>query len=220
MTLMEEYLEAGHNRFTDNWSSSPILFLELLKHKTNACGTVKINRSGLQKLGKKLSKGDCVFRNRDSLLHVTWQDKREVNMLSTMHSDSIIQSSNMDYSTGMLKVKPSCVIDYNKSMGSIDKSDMMLSYVETIRKSLKWYKKLLFHLMDICLLNSLYIWKVITGKNPKIPDFQLEVCRQLIGKIRSPEYVFLIHSHAKSSKSFSINRQPLPKLHSRNIKEE
>lgn len=32
-------------------------------------------------------------------------------------------------------MKPSCVIDYNKNMGAIERSDMLLSSIESVRKT-------------------------------------------------------------------------------------
>jgi len=46
------------------------------------------------------------------------------------------------------------VIDYNANMGLVDKSDMQISCNTTSRKSIKWYKKFFFHLLDMLGLNS------------------------------------------------------------------
>ena len=49
-TLLEPYLNKGHNIWVDNWYSSPVLFDLLHQHKTNSCGTVRKNRKGLSSL--------------------------------------------------------------------------------------------------------------------------------------------------------------------------
>ncbi|CAF1564397.1 unnamed protein product, partial [Didymodactylos carnosus] len=46
MTLVEDYLNLGHCIAMDNYSSSK-LFIELVKRKTDAVGTVRLNRRGL-----------------------------------------------------------------------------------------------------------------------------------------------------------------------------
>lgn len=42
------------------------------------------------------------------------------------------------------KEKPVCVIDYNSNMGGVDRVDMLLSSIESVRKTIKWYKKVFF----------------------------------------------------------------------------
>ncbi|KAJ8369425.1 hypothetical protein SKAU_G00094530 [Synaphobranchus kaupii] len=60
----------------------------------------------------------------------------------------------LDHFTGEPKVKPACVLDYNKKMGAVDRADMITSFVDCARKSTKWYKKLFFHLLDTAVLNA------------------------------------------------------------------
>lgn len=38
-------------------------------------------------------------------------------------------------------MKPECIIEYNKRMRAVDKTDMLLSSVESVRRTTKWYKK-------------------------------------------------------------------------------
>ena len=72
----------------------------------------------------------------------------------------------LDYSDGMKKNiwKPDCVMDYNVNMRLVDKSDAMISAIECARKTMKWYKKLFFHLLDIIVLNSHILHHQVTGK--------------------------------------------------------
>ncbi|CAI6353341.1 unnamed protein product [Macrosiphum euphorbiae] len=67
-------------------------------------------------------------------------------------------------------------------MGSIDKTDMLLSSVECVRKTSKWYKKIFFHLIDLSILNAFSAFKTVTGQNMPVANFQLEVIRQLLEK--------------------------------------
>lgn len=49
-------------------------------------------------------------------------------------------------------LKPSPVLDYNKYMGGVDKGDQVIHYYSVARKSIKWYKKLFFHILDVSRL--------------------------------------------------------------------
>lgn len=67
-------------------------------------------------------------------------------------------------------------------MGAVDKTDMLLSFVESVRKTLKWYKKLIFHLLDLTVLNSNVLYDITSGKNVPIADFQLQLVKDIIAK--------------------------------------
>ena len=79
-------------------------------------------------------------------------------------------------------MKPETVIEYSKNMGAVDRSDSMISFVKSIRKTMWWYKKVFFHIVDLCMLNAYYTYKETTGKQVSLGSFQLEVIRQLISK--------------------------------------
>lgn len=114
-----------------------------------------------------------------------WLDRREVFMLSTLFNNKLADSGKVDKNGVNIK-KPNCIVNYNACMGSIDKTDMLLSSVECVRKTLKWYKKEFFHLIDLCLLNAFSTYKTVTGKSMSLANFQLEVIRQLLAKYSTP----------------------------------
>ena len=92
------------------------------------------------------------------LLAMVWKDKRNIRMLSTMHTSEIRGSGKRDR-TGAEKQKPACVIEYNALMGGVDKSDQLAANHRAARKSLKWYKKLFFYLLDFCEYHT-QLWTV------------------------------------------------------------
>jgi hypothetical protein len=97
------------------------------------------------------------------MLAVKWRDRREIIMLTTMHRDVMVTLNKKDRKTQEYVRKPQCVTDYNEKMGAVDHSDMMLSSVECIRKTIKWYKKLFFHTVNLCLLNAHAFYLTKTG---------------------------------------------------------
>ncbi|KAG8238303.1 hypothetical protein J437_LFUL017789 [Ladona fulva] len=76
--------------------------------------------------------------------------------------------------------KPDAVVDYIKNMRLVDKLDMMVGSVECMRKSIKWYKKLFFHLLDGALLYSFYLYKKKTGSRTNYRKFTRSVVKQLL----------------------------------------
>ncbi|CAF4514381.1 unnamed protein product, partial [Rotaria sp. Silwood2] len=85
MTLMQPYLQKGHNLFIDNWYTSPSLFELLHANSTGACSTVRRNRTGMPNFMNKLERGEHDYQHTDILLSERWFDKREVTILSTIH---------------------------------------------------------------------------------------------------------------------------------------
>ena len=65
---------------------------------------------------------------------------------------------------GKDKVKPLEISQYNKNMSGIDRNDQMISYYSSPRKSIRWYKKVMFHLLDVTLWNAYYIRRKFDAK--------------------------------------------------------
>ena len=122
---------------------------------TYCAGTVRINRKGLPKAvtrkKPKLKKGEAVYRRKDYLLCLKIFDKRPVTMLSSRHNAA--QSFVKNNYLGQPVKKPIVIQDYNKFMGGVDNSDNLLEKYLTL-KGLKWYRKLLLHLINMVVLNS------------------------------------------------------------------
>lgn len=165
--LMKNYLQKGHSLYIDNFYSSTDLGEYLLNNGTNVCGTLRSNRkrNPLFVVRKKLKPGEiCWRRNRKNVIVLKWKDKRDVLMISTKHNASIVKSIS---NRGKESVKPEIVHDYNKNMSGIDRADQMTSYYACPRRSVRWYMKVFFHLVDIALWNSCWLF------NKKNPDKKL-----------------------------------------------
>ena len=50
----------------------------------------------------------------------------------------------------------------------------------SIRKTIKWYKKLFFHLFDIAVQNSYAMYKMKNEENSELSEFRLQLARELI----------------------------------------
>lgn len=102
-----------------------------------------------------LKKGELVAQEyANGIVVLKWKDKGDVRMLSTKHAPVMISHSNQEDDPNMpstsrtkrrksiVKAKPLAIIEYNKGKAGIDLSDQMVSYGSTLRKGLKWYRKL------------------------------------------------------------------------------
>ena len=121
------------------------------------------------------------------MLAIRWHDKREVDMLSTLHTGKMKRTQKVDWTTGEVVKKPDMNTDYTNNMRLVDKSDMMIGNMETIRKSYTWYKKLFFHMMDMAILNAYNMYLVKTGNHPTLKDFMHDLVFQLLEKYAAPQ---------------------------------
>ena len=64
-----------------------------------------------------------------------WKDKRDVLTISPAHIPEMVNVTNR---RGREKLKPNLVKDYNAFMSGIDRSDQILSYHSSLRKTLRW----------------------------------------------------------------------------------
>lgn len=185
-TLMTNYLNKGHCLFVDNWYTSPDLFTFLYNNQTNACGTARADRKGMPTFEKKLQVGETEVVNDSICMAVRWIDKRQVLMLTTEHNHEMVNTGKINKKTKTPIIKPKCVHDYNSNMGAVDRSDMMIVNIESVRRTTRWYKKLFLHLFDISILNAHALYLCKTGKKPTLPEFHLELVRQMLEKYLEP----------------------------------
>ncbi|KAI4473362.1 hypothetical protein M0804_015378 [Polistes exclamans] len=178
-TLMKPHLGKGHTLYVDNWYASPALFKFLYNNGTNACGIVIKRRKGMPKFDKRLKKGEAEFRSCDNLIVLKWMDK-EVYMISTMHTAQF--KTLITHGGAKVIHKPVCVLDYNNSMGAVDKADMVISTVNSTHKSLKWYRKFFFHLVDICVWNAYCLYKHKTKQPISMAKFHLQLIKEILEK--------------------------------------
>ena len=80
----------GHQLYTDNYYTSPEVYLQLFNNGINCCGTVRTNRRGFpQELVKskrhKPNRGYYDYLSNRTLLAAAWYDRQYVYFLSTMH---------------------------------------------------------------------------------------------------------------------------------------
>ncbi|XP_067826911.1 piggyBac transposable element-derived protein 4-like isoform X1 [Heptranchias perlo] len=164
MDLCRPYFHRNHHIYFDRFFTYPVLMEHLEKSGTKACATTHLNRKGLPAEAKKIKlkkQGDVRFFQKGSLLLTIWKDKRQVALLSTNQNSKMIGCSGT--------LKPQAVIEYNKYMGGVDISDQMRSYYPVGRPSKKWWRCVLWYLMNITIVNAWLIFKR-SPHDPPLPS--------------------------------------------------
>ncbi|XP_023221147.1 piggyBac transposable element-derived protein 4-like [Centruroides sculpturatus] len=137
------YNRKGYHVFVDNYFVSVPLIRHLYSLETYVTGTVRRNRKHLPPQFKKnFSVGQTLYFRSGPILACGFRktkSKKDGVLLLSSHArareDQIVRG-------GVAKIKPEIVLSYNKFMGGVDTSDMMLYAYLDERKSIKYWKKL------------------------------------------------------------------------------
>lgn len=201
--LLQPYLHKGYQVYMDNYYNSMKLSKDLHAKQTSTCGTIRQNR-GLPKEFKQqsssLQRGEMTFTREEPVLLTAWRDKRVINMISTIHSADMKEVVNR---YGCKKMKPECIVDYNKYMHGVDNADQYLALYPFIRKTVKWPKKLFFHILQCTLFNSFVLFcKSNPSKKLTFLQYMQVVSRQFV---QQDDITEVPQSPASTSSSLSCS---------------
>ena len=75
-------------------------------------------------------------------------------------------------------MRPCVVVSYDKYMGRVDRSDQMVSYATFNSRTLKWWKRFIFHVMSLSVLSAYLLYKAQT--NDATPMLHSVLHKQLV----------------------------------------
>ncbi|KAM4702819.1 piggyBac transposable element-derived protein 4-like [Rhinophrynus dorsalis] len=174
--LILPLLNKGYHLYLDNFYTSVPLFKLLYCFETAACGTIRKNRVGFpeQLARTQLRRGETSALRQEELLAVKYRDKKDVCLLTTIHTERTVEVSVR----GRAEVtnKPVCIKAYNRHMGGVDLADQLLQPYLIMRKTRAWYKKVAIYLMQIATYNAFILYKKANpGMKLTFLQFQLQV---------------------------------------------
>ena len=130
----------------------------------------------------KLAKGEVLTAQADhGILAMQWKDKRPVTLLSTIHDDSMATKVRRTRLTpgGREEIsKPHVVEQYNTYMGGVDKSDQLLSYYGFSHRTVKWWRRAFYHLLDEANVNAYILYAASSQPGTKLnhENFSYTAC--------------------------------------------
>ena len=167
---LAQNIPAGRNHllFFDNWFTSLPLLQHLASRAIWCCGTVRLPRlAGLpssMKDDKKLvrdgkgSHQEIEYGEGNSKVTlVLWFDNKVVNLVSTFakaNPVTVVRRYDKTTSQHVEVPCPDIVQRYNKSMGGVDLADHLISLYRITIKSKKSYHRLVFHFLDMAIINA------------------------------------------------------------------
>lgn len=174
----------NHIIYFDNFYTSIPLVTYLAKQGILSLGTVKQNRLPDCKFSdkKQMMKSSTprgtyeeytAISDNVDITTVAWKDNKIVTLLSTYVGAEPV--STIDRFDKKLKKKipvtcPKIIKEYNAHMGGVDLMDSSIGRYRVHMKSRKWYLRIVYHLLDLAVINSWVLYKKVStqnGFNPK-----------------------------------------------------
>ncbi|GBM86181.1 hypothetical protein AVEN_48192-1 [Araneus ventricosus] len=170
----------------DNYFTSFSLAKNLLVSDLFSMGNVRPQRKDLPpmlKANDKLQRGESVFLTKEGVAAIKWMDKKAFTLLTTAHNPAIMTSVKWRKKDGT-KTEVPCpksVAIYNDIMRGVDRFDHRKERYQIGRRSVKWWHRIFYFLIDLCNVNSFILWQV-NKRNRSLDQltFRLELARQLI----------------------------------------
>jgi len=108
--------------------------------------------------------------------------KKDVDVLSTVYGSSMVPREKRNSNTSEEILKILSVREYNENRGIVDKSAMQIKFSKCLRKTIKYYKKVVFHIINLSMHNSYILFKHMKHEKFQLSQFKLEIIRDLIAK--------------------------------------
>lgn len=171
----------------DNFYNSPLLARTLKTQKTDVMGTIRLNREFVpdslrSKNKSNMRTGEVAFSQTRDLTISAWKDANVVTLISTYHPVEVSGKEKYGYS----KYKPKVVLDYNLSMGGVDKKDQLLQAfpIERVR-NINWYKKLFRRLLNVSIHNAFVMFPKPSLMAQR--QFRVLLADEIIQRFRPPK---------------------------------
>jgi hypothetical protein len=188
LELTQLYRNNNHVLYIDTLFTSPTLVASLFNVGIRVCGSVKRNRIGMPSTAQltpaqlaAIPRGDHLQMQRGDVTLCAWRDKRLILLLYN-HIDPKLQTSmtrwgedGAIYQLGC----PQAIRDYFHHARAVDVINQLhYSYLPG-RKSRKCWTRLVWWLIDICLLNAFRLWQVQHPEDSHL-SFRIALAHELM----------------------------------------
>ena len=161
----------NHKLYADNWFTSISLFKHLATRGIWCTGTVQPNRlhgfsfkadKQLLMKGRGTHEKQKTVNDNITLAAVKWVDTRSVCLLSSFLQANPLEKCkrfDKEKKTNVEINQPKCIKLYNKNMGGVDLADQLIALYRISFRVRKYYHKLLFHLLDMSVVNTWLLYR-------------------------------------------------------------
>jgi hypothetical protein len=169
MQLTQLYRNNNHVLYIDTLFTSPTLVASLFNAGIRVCGSVKRNRIGMPSTAvlsperlAAIPRGAHLQMQRGDVTLCAWRDKKLILLLYNHIDPSLLTTMRRWGDDGVMYDLgcPQAISDYFHHARAVDVINQLhYSYLPG-RKSHKCWTRLVWWLIDICLLNAFRLWQV------------------------------------------------------------
>ena len=175
--------------YLNNFFNSPKLVEKLFGRGVYCLCTVQSDRKNMaiMKKDKDMKRGDIDFQYVNNVLVVKWSDNSVVIMVGTFLEEcskvSTVIRRVKGQSAKIPVLCPEIIKGYNSGMDGVDLLHQKTAAYKLEHKSSdgRYYLRLFFDLMDVSVVNSHSIYKVLYPKEMELLDFKIVLANSLIG---------------------------------------
>jgi hypothetical protein len=187
LRMIEGYENKHHTLFCDSWFTSPTLLDALKENGILCCGSVRRNRKGMPPMGviskkavKQLQQGEYIQRQKGDTTACVWKDRKAMWVLYNHTSPAATTTIDRwkDNGNRIPIGCPQAVSDYFHHARSVDVINQLHYSYPTGRKSKRCWSRLVWWLLDICIVNAFQLWST-ENQHARQLDFRDQLMRQL-----------------------------------------
>jgi len=191
MQLTQHYRNRNHVLYIDSLFTSPTLLASLYAVGIRVCGSVKRNRIGMPSAEQlPMATTDALHSGaarqmqkgvENVLTLCAWRDKRLILLLYNHIDPRLFTSLQRWNEAGVIYQLPcpQAISDYFHHARAVDVINQLhYSYLPG-RKSRKCWTRLVWWLIDICILNAYRLWRVQHAAESHL-SFRMQLCHELM----------------------------------------
>jgi hypothetical protein len=208
LQLTQLYRNTHHVLYCDTLFTSPTLLASLSNVGIRVCGSVKRNRIGMPSAAEltperltAIPRGAHLQMQRDDVTLCAWRDKKLILLLYNHIDPSQVTTMQRWGEDGAIYQLgcPQAIRDYFHHARAVDIINQLhYSYLPG-RKSRKCWTRLVWWLLDICILNAFRLWQVQHPDESHL-TFRMQLAHELMESLppdRRPQRT--AHTHPGSA---------------------
>jgi hypothetical protein len=213
--LMKPFHNNSHILYIDNYFTSLKLLDSLASVGIATCGSVRLNRvskSLVQQISdtrlKKMTRGESLFFHNKNRAVIVWKDSKYIKLLCNHLVSPTELTSVVRWSDENKRIKIPCPVavkDYFHHARYIDRVNQLHYSYPTGRKAKKAWPRLVWWLIDICIVNAYKLW-AIDRHCPTQLDFRSQLMHELAAAL-------LLEKKVSRETEAQVSHIPLAKYH-------
>ena len=222
--LSRDLIGLNHVLYFDRFFTGISLLNNLVHQNIFACATIMPNRKGTpeelrcgkRQLRRKLpQRGDSISYQNDAVTLTAWNDNNVVVIAHT-NLPNPAEATTCERRVKNQKIdvnQPEAINNYNQHMNGVDIHDQLRGSYPAGRASKKYWKYIMWFVVDCCQVNSWIVYKECTSDNKELTHKQyvLAIGRALVGDYTSRKCVTI----AERTLSVSATPHKVPHVYER-----